>query len=245
MRNVKIIVEYDGTRYAGWQRQKSDATIQQQIEQAVCAITSVERATVHGSGRTDAGVHAIGQVANFHTESAIPIGSFPPALNTHLPEDIVVTDAAEMDAEFHARFSAVSKRYRYTIARRRHPSPVERLYTLCVPDRLDLQAMTAAAAVLVGEHDFSAFASKSAEDQNNVRQIQALDLIEEDPHLLIDVRANGFLYNMVRTIAGTLLEVGRGKVAAARVEEILSSGARAMAGPTAPAKGLCLMEVAY
>jgi tRNA pseudouridine38-40 synthase len=245
MRNIKIIVEYDGTNHAGWQRQKSHSTIQQQLEDAICAITGVSKVVVHGSGRTDAGVHAVGQVANFHTESSIATESFPPAINAHLPDDIAVIAAEEVEMTFHARKSARSKRYRYSILRRRYPSPTERLYAFSVRDEIDVEAMRRAAAHLIGEHDFSAFESKSEEDSNSVRTVTSLVIKEDGDRLDLEVRANGFLYNMVRAIVGTLLEVGRGKRAAEEVKDILQSSDRARAGATAPAKGLRLVEVNY
>jgi tRNA pseudouridine38-40 synthase len=244
-RTLKLTIAYDGTDYAGWQAQDNGPSIQVEIERAIQEVTG-ETLRIQGSGRTDAGVHAAGQTASLVTESSVPTSKFPLALSAHLPEDIAVSDALEMPEGFHARKSASGKIYRYSI----HNGPVrpvrERRYAAHVSQELDLDAMATAAASLIGKHDFSAFVTALSERKGHcVRTIRRLDVVREGNLMLLDVEGDGFLYNMVRAIAGSLLEIGRRRFPADWLGEVLESRDRKRAGPTAPARGLCLMEVLY
>ena len=249
MRNIKLTIEYDGTNYEGWQVQRhrrgERPTIQQALEQAIPRVVQ-HAVQVIGSGRTDSGVHALGQVASFFTESAIPARNLMHAINSYLQRDIAVVAAEDAPADFHARYSAKSKTYRYTILNRDARSPLLRDRAWHLRTRLEVDRMLAAAAWLVGEHDFHAFQSKGAENEGStVRTITRLDVLRRGDLIEISVSANGFLYNMVRAIAGTLVQAGMGKLQPEDVRRILDSKDRSQAGPTAPAKGLCLVEVVY
>lgn len=246
-RNIKLTLAYDGTRYAGFQRQPNGVTIQERLEDALRAVTGVsDMAIAAAAGRTDAGVHASGQVVNFQTASSIPVDRWPHAVNSHLPEDIVAWDAREVPLDFHARFGARSKRYRYTIAYTSFPSPLSRLYAYHhARPALDLPLMRRAAELLVGRHSFAAFRSTGGAARTTVRTVTQLSLAEAGPLLHIDIAADGFLYNMVRIIAGTLLEVGTGKRSLGQVSDALATGRRTLAGRTLPPHGLCLEEVLY
>ena len=243
MKTIKLTIEYDGTAYNGWQAQAGGNTIQQIVEAAIVAVTG-ETVKLHGSGRTDAGVHALGQVAHFQSDTAIPTDKLPAAINAHLPDDIAVRAAAEASDDFHARYSAVRKTYRYTIVQQPTRPVLERRFAHWVSKPLDVERMRAAAEHLRGEHDFSAFESKS-DKCSGTRTIERLDIRATAGRIEIEVTANGFLYNMVRGIVGTLLEVGRGKMEPDDVRRVLESRERSEAGPTAPACGLCLMSVEY
>ena len=246
-RNVKLTVEYDGTAYHGWQRQANATTIQEVLELAAAGILG-HPVTLHGSGRTDAGVHALGQVASFHTSSAIPAERLPHAINSALPPDIVVVRAEGVPDGFHARYSARAKTYRYSILCRPVRPAVGSRYVHWTRRELDLAAMRHAAARCVGEHDFAAFATEST-GENTVRTLTRCDIGQRPEHggqrLDLHVEANGFLYNMVRAIVGTLLDIGCGRWPPERIAELFAARDRALAGPTAPAKGLCLMRVDY
>ena len=244
MRNVKLILEYDGAHYAGWQIQPNGASIQAAVQDAIAAITGELDVKLIGSGRTDAGVHAAGQVANFKTAARIPAPDLVHAVNTKLPEGISVVAAEDVPEDFHARYSAKAKTYRYTILNRPVRSPLQRTRALWVTRPLDVEAMHAAAEHVRGEHDFAAFQSKP-NGKPSVRTVTRLGVTREGPLVFIDITADGFLYNMVRAIAGTLIEVGLGKRAAESVAQLVRSRDRAQAGPTAPAHGLCLMTVEY
>ncbi len=245
MRNIKVLVEYDGTNYHGFQRQIDDLpTIQKSLEEALGQLVK-HPVTVTGSGRTDAGVHARGQVFNFFTDCRIPAERLPLAMNSLLPGDIAAKEAQEVSPSFHAQFSARSKVYRYHIYNSRTPSAFERLYSYHVPQGLDIEKIRAAAGHLVGEHDFTAFRAAGSCARTSVRHVYRLDIEYMPPHLYITIEANGFLYNMVRIITGTLLYVGKGKLTPDEVGEFVNSGRREEAGPTAPPQGLCLMEVKY
>jgi tRNA pseudouridine38-40 synthase len=244
LRNVKLTIEYDGTAYAGWQVQPNGPSIQGAVQQAIGAITGETGVKLIGSGRTDAGVHAAGQVANFTTGSAIPAGDLVHAINTKLPDDIAVVDAADAPAEFHARYSATSKTYRYSILNRAVRSPLGRRRSHVVRKALDVAAMQAAAAHLVGEHDFAAFQSKP-DGKPSVRRITSLTVDADGDTISITVSANGFLYNMVRAIAGTLIETGVGARDPDDIPTLIASRDRSAAGPTAPPQGLCLIRVEY
>jgi tRNA pseudouridine38-40 synthase len=245
MRNIRLLLEYDGTRYHGWQRQADAATLQQTIEEALERLTGQNLALI-GSGRTDAGVHARGQVASFRLESAIPLKAFHDGLNSLLPKDIAVLEAAEVSPDFHARKSARAKTYEYRILNRPNRSPLHRHYAWWIATPLDLPAMTAAAAFLPGEHDFTAFRASGSDNKNPVRQIVAAAWREEpDGWLSFTITATGFLRGMVRSLVGTMVEVGRGKAQPKKMAELLAGGARHLAGPTAPPQGLYLVEVFY
>lgn len=245
MRNIRLLLEYDGTAYHGWQRQKNALTIQEVLETALAKLTG-EAAKVHGSGRTDAGVHARGQVANFHTAGRIPLKAFYAGLNSLLPRDLAVLDAAEVPMDFHARKSARAKTYEYRILNRRQPSPLNRRYAWVVREPLNLEAMTAAAAALPGEHDFSAFKASGGAPGHAVRQVSAASWRQGAAgRLRFSITANGFLRGMVRSLVGTMVEIGLGKRPPEDLAGLLNSGDRAGAGPTAPAQGLFLVEVLY
>jgi tRNA pseudouridine38-40 synthase len=245
VRNIRLLLEYDGTRYHGWQRQADAATIQQTIEEALECLTG-EKVALIGSGRTDAGVHALGQVANFRLNNTIPLKAFHDGLNSMLPKDIAVLSATEALPEFHARKSALSKTYEYRILNRGNRSPLQHHYAWWIAPRLDLSALTAAAAFLPGEHDFTAFRASGSDNKNPVRQV--LDAAWRDEPggwLSFTITATGFLRGMVRSLVGTMVEAGRGKAPATKLAELLRSGARHLAGPTAPPQGLYLVEVFY
>lgn len=244
-RVLKLTIAYDGTRYLGWQAQDNGPTVQVEIERAIHAVTG-ETLRVVGSGRTDAGVHARGQVASFRTKSRIPDWKLPMALNAHLPGDIGVIEAADAAPEFHARKCATGKVYRYTIYASRSRPVLERAHAAHVAYKIDVDAMREAARRLVGEHDFSAFVSDlSGLAGHCVRTVRRIEIEQDGPIVTVEVEGSGFLYNMVRAIVGTLLEVARGKHPPAWVSEVLESRERGRAGPTAPAHGLCLERVLY
>jgi len=245
MRNIRLLLEYDGTRYHGWQRQADAATIQQTIEEALERLTGQKLALI-GSGRTDAGVHARGQVANFCTVSAIPLKAFHEGLNSLLPPDIAVLAAAEAKPSFHARKSARAKTYEYRILNRPSRSPLSHHYAWWIAPPLDLAAMAAAAAALPGEHDFTAFRASGSDNINPVRRVLAAAWREAPGGwLCFTITATGFLRGMVRSLVGTMVEAGRGKAPASILADLLASGARHLAGPTAPPQGLYLVEVVY
>lgn len=242
--NIKIIIEYDGTNYHGWQRQKNAITIQQVLEEAIGSVTG-EKISLIGSGRTDAGVHAIAQVANFFTNTTIPIDRLPYAINSKLPRDITVNHASIVPPDFHARKSAIAKIYNYRIYNANFPSPLYRHYTYFYSRPLDVNAMKKAAKFFIGEHDFSAFRTTGSSIKTTVRRIEHLEILQDDKLINIRICANGFLYNMARIIAGTLLEVGAHKKKPEEVPEILRSKDRNKAGKTLAPQGLCLLKVIY
>lgn len=241
---IKLVIEYDGTAYSGWQRQDKEISVQQVIEDALLSLTG-EKTVLHSAGRTDAGVHALGQAAHFDTQSRIPADKFSFALNTILPPDVRIRDSGEAGAEFHARFSAKCKHYRYVIQNSPHASAIERDHSMHVPLPLDTDKMRRAAAHLVGEHDFSAFTSMQLRVRSAVRTVYGIEITRENSFVRIDVTGNGFLYNMVRIIAGTLIYVGIGKLEPEDVAVILESRDRRKAGITAKPQGLFLVEVRY
>lgn len=244
MRNLRLDLCYDGTRYRGWQRiPGTDNTIQGKLEQTLSRILD-EPVEVSGSGRTDAGVHALGQVASFHCESSMPADQILEQVRRYLPEDIGIYSCKEASARFHARLNAKQKTYRYRIWNSREPCVFRRRYVAVFPEALDTDAMQRAGAQLVGEHDFSAFCTRARQKKSTVRCVTALSVTRAGNEIHITVTADGFLYNMMRIIAGTLIEAGRGE---RRPEDIpaLFSGERSEAGFLAPAQGLCLMEVEY
>ena len=244
MRNLRLDICYDGTRYRGWQRLPGkDDTIQGKIETTLSRILG-EHIEISGSGRTDAGVHALGQVANFHCESTMPAEEILNQLRRYLPEDIGIYSCREVSPRFHARLNAKEKTYRYRIWNSTRPNVFDRRFVTVIPEALDLDAMTETAAWFPGEHDFSAFCGNAKMKKSTVRFIRSLDVKRVGEEIQITVTGNGFLHNMVRIIVGTLIEAGRGERQSESVAELFG-GKRADAGFLAPAQGLCLMEVEY
>lgn len=243
--NFKIIIEYDGTGYHGWQRQKQDRTIQQEIERALWSMTA-RQVTLYGSGRTDAGVHALGQVANFLCQTDLSPAVFQKGLNSLLPDDIVIKDCRLVDESFHARYDVLSKIYHYRILNRQLPAAIGRHYAWHVRRKLDTAAMRWAISDIIGTHDFKAFEGAGSPRSHTTRTVMAAELIEgSDGSILFKIEADGFLRYMVRNIVGTLVSVGLGKITPAAFKGILESKNRGNAGATAPAHGLFLMEVKY
>lgn len=244
MRNIKLTIQYDGTRYAGWQSQKNARSIQDVIQDAIRKITG-KRANLIGSGRTDAGVHAEAQVANFKTRSRIPLKNLQMALNTTLPDDIVVSKIEEVSLRFNAQHDAKSKLYRYIIVNNDYVNPLIRRYAAKCYYGIDIGLMKKAARLLEGRHDFTSFKTVDGEERNAIRAIKYIKIEKFKDVVYIEMEGDGFLYNMVRSIVGTLVEVGRGKFSVERVKEILKKKDRRYSGPTMPAKGLCLIKVKY
>lgn len=245
MRNIRFVLQYEGTRYQGWQKQESMAnTIQSKLE-AVLSKMCGGKIEVKGSGRTDAGVHAYGQVANFQTESAMSLTEMMEYLNRYLPEDIAVISIEEAPLRFHSRLNAKEKIYRYRVLNSGIPHVFDRKYTFCVPEPLNLEAMKEAASHLVGTHDFKAFTSTKKGKKSTVRTIEEILIERSGDEVVLTYRGNGFLYHMVRILTGTLLEVGQGIRRAEEMQEILKSKERQNAGPLVPAQGLALMQVIY
>ncbi len=249
MRNLKITLEYDGAHYSGWQvqtRQKSQKTIQEVLEKTLQKILQ-EKIRLFGSGRTDAGVHALAQVANFKTDSKILPEKLQYALNGLLPDDISVKKIEEVNLDFHSCLSAKSKVYRYTILNQPYPSALLRNATYFYRYPLDLSLMRQETHCLLGRHNFGAFCASGSSVKDTIRTIKRLSI--KKSHQLgliyIEIEADGFLYNMVRNIVGTLIEIGRGRFPKGSLKMILLSKNRKLAGPTAQAKGLCLLEVKY
>ena len=244
MKRVKLVVAYDGTNYHGWQVQDNGITIEEVLNRTISELVQ-EDIKVIGASRTDAGVHACGNVAVFDTESRIPGDKFSFALNQRLPEDIRIQESCEVDADFHPRYADTVKTYEYNILNRRFELPSKRLYAAFCYYPMDIERMNQAAAYLVGEHDFKSFCSAGAQVQTTVRTIYAVNVTKDDDMVHIRVTGNGFLYNMVRIIAGTLMQVGTGLMEPEQVKEILEARDRSKAGPTAVAKGLTLVEIRY
>jgi tRNA pseudouridine38-40 synthase len=248
MRYLKLTVAYEGTRYVGWQIQPNGPSIQEHLQKAWLAVTG-ESLVMTGAGRTDSGVHAVGQVASLATEQALAVAAVPGALNANLPETIVVREAEEMSYDFHAIRDAVAKTYRYTIqlGRRRSPFLLDRSWY--VPRTLDLDLMSRAGQLFVGRQDFASLQSAGAPRRSTVRTILNLECQSMDqdgfPLWQVFVTGDGFLYNMVRNLVGTLMLVGRKKIGVADIPTILAAKDRTIAGPTAPAAGLTLMNVVY
>lgn len=244
MRNVRIRVAYDGSRFFGWQRQDGFPSVQQALEDALLALTG-DAVVVHGAGRTDTGVHARGQVAHFHVDTRLTDDRLRHALNAHVDEGVVVERAETCRDDFHARFDARSKRYAYVVATSRFRPPIGRAHAHWVSWPLDLEPMRAAASILRGQHDFKAFGNTGSPRATTVRTLHHLRIVARRRGFAIVAQADGFLYNMVRNLVGTLLDVGRGKLAPTDVERALATGDRDAAGPTAPACGLYLLSVRY
>lgn len=246
LRNIRLVLAYDGTDFHGWQTQPGVRTVQEVVEQAARRVIR-HRVVLNGSGRTDAGVHARGQVANFETTCDIPCENLHRAIGSRLPKDVSLLHTSEAPLDFRATSDAISKLYRYTI--HNEPGrPVEKhrqryVYHFWHP--LDVASMREAARHLVGEHDFAAFATRGSERETTVRRILRLEIARQFDEIRFDVEGTGFLYNQVRNMVGTLVEVGRGHWTPSHVAEILAGRDRTKAGPTAPARGLCLQWVRY
>jgi len=242
--NYKITIAYDGSRFNGWQAQKaSENTIQAVIEKAIAEIVG-EKVEINGSGRTDAGVHAMGQAANFKTAKRIDKDSFLKEINGKLPSSIAVKSIKEAEERFHARLNAKGKTYEYTIWKAPYNNAFGKRFAFeCAG--LDCERMKKAAALLVGTHDFLGFSSLKKSKKSTVRTIFSIDIKEDDETVKISYTGNGFLYNMVRIMTGTLIETGEGKREAESIADVLDKKDRALAGFTAPAQGLCLMDVFY
>ena len=244
MRNLRLDICYDGSRYRGWQRLSgTDNTIQGKIETALSRILG-EPIEISGSGRTDAGVHARGQVANFHCENTMPPQEILLNLRRYLPEDIGIYSCKEVSPRFHARLNAKEKTYQYRIWNSENPCVFDRKFVAVFPEKLDLDAMANAASNLCGEHDFSAFCGNTKFKKTTVRFVRSAEIIPCGDEIRILVTGNGFLHSMVRIMVGTLIEVGRGQRSAESIRELFG-GKRAEAGFLAPAQGLCLQEVFY
>ena len=244
MRRIRTIIAYDGTDYVGWQTQPNGVAVQEVIEGAIREVTG-EKVSLQGSGRTDSGVHARAQVAHFDTEARMAADKFAIALNTHLPADIRVLYSEEVSPDFHARFSAKEKQYRYFVQTGPHADVFARKYALHAYMPLDLGLMNEAAALSVGTHDFSAFMSTGREVESAVRTLSLSRWEQQGKFLVYTVQGNGFLYNMVRILVGTMLGMGSGRIPRDSMEKALANLSRKDAGPTAPAHGLVLWRVKY
>ncbi len=244
MKNIKLILEYDGTGFAGWQFQPDQRTLQGELEAAVKKISG-EDLRVTASGRTDAGVHALGQVVNFKTAAEMDAKAWLGALNHFLPVEMRALEASEEPEEFSARYSAKGKQYGYIVLNRYIPSPLKRNYSWHVPMPLDIEAMKEGAAHLLGEHDFTSFRAVHCDAVNPVRTLRLLEIQLDGNRVFFSLEASGFLRHMVRTVVGTLVEVGKGRFAPADVKEMLEARDRTKAGPTAPGQGLYLVNVEY
>lgn len=244
MRRIKMIIEYDGSNYHGFQIQQNAHTIQAEIEESIYKLTG-EKVTIVSAGRTDAGVHALGQVIAFNTMSSIPADKWRFALNSFLPQDIQVIDSREVEPDFHPRFDAISKHYSYVIYRKKSGRVFYRKYALCNDEILNIEAMKEAGRMIEGKHNFKSFCASGSSAKTFQRSVKYCCLHETDSCLRMEIEANGFLYNMVRIIMGTLLEVGRGNFTPEYVQDIIAAEDRSLAGPTVAPQGLYMVEVNY
>ena len=244
MKRVMLVIAYDGTNYCGWQTQKNGTGVEEVINRTLSELTG-EDIKVIGASRTDAGVHAYGNVAVFDTDSRIPGDKFLYALNRFLPDDIVIQDSKEVPDDFHPRHVYCKKTYEYRILNRRVPLPTKRLYSHFLYYDMDIEKMRKAAEILVGTHDFKSFCSVNTQVKDTVRTIYNIEVIRENEDIIIRVYGNGFLYNMVRIIVGTLINVGTGLTEPEEVKEMLGAKDRQASGPTAPAMGLTLVKIEY
>ncbi|MGI6018755.1 MAG: tRNA pseudouridine(38-40) synthase TruA [Marvinbryantia sp.] len=244
MKRVKLTVAYDGTNYCGWQVQPNGITIEEVLNQHLSELLR-EPIRVIGASRTDAGVHALGNVAVFDTSARMPAEKISFALNTRLPQDIRIQESKEVASDFHPRFCNTIKTYEYKILNRRFADPTKRLYSLFYYIPLDVGQMQQAADYLVGKHDFKSLCTHKAEVENTVRTIYAVEIWRENDMITVRIRGNGFLYNMVRIIVGTLLRVGSGYYAPDYMKELLEAKDRQAAGETAPPQGLTLVKIEY
>ena len=244
MRRIKLIVAYDGTEYSGWQIQPEAQTIEMCLDKAIHELTG-ENVHVTGASRTDAGVHAYGNVAVFDTESTIPGDRFTFALNRFLPDSIVIQDSWEVSVDFHPRHCNTRKTYEYRILNTAVPLPQKRNFTWHVTGSIDIDKMREAAAYIVGEHDFKSFCCVRTQAESTVRTIYSLEVLQEGSEIIIRIKGNGFLYNMVRIITGTLIQVGKGRFKPEYVKQMLEAKDRTVAGQTAPPQGLTLVGIEY
>lgn len=244
MQRIKLVVAYDGTNYCGWQIQPNGVTIEGVLNEKLTQLLH-ENIQVIGASRTDSGVHALGNVAVFDTNSRIPGEKMKYALNQRLPEDIRIQESEEVAQDFHPRYCSSQKTYQYRILNRSMELPTQRLYSHHTYRNLDVEAMQAAALYMIGEHDFKCFCSAGSQVKETIRTIYTLSVTKDEDLIKIQITGSGFLYNMVRIIAGTLMEVGIGIKQPNDINSIIESKDRAMAGPTAPAKGLHLLKIKY
>lgn len=244
MKRVGLVVAYDGTNYCGWQVQPNGITVQSELNRCLSDLLGRKTETI-GASRTDAGVHALGNIAVFDTDSRIPGEKFSYALNQRLPEDIRIQLSEEVEADFHPRFCDSEKTYEYCILNRRFPMPTERLYSYFYYYPLDLEAMREAGEYLVGTYDFASFCGCGAQVKTTVRTVTGVQIKKEDDKVKIRIQGRGFLYNMVRIITGTLIEIGAGKYPPEQMKKILEAKDRGAAGPTAPACGLTLIGIKF
>ena len=244
MRNIKLKIEYDGKDFNGWQKQPTKLNIQGEIERAIKDITG-EEVDLIASGRTDAGVHALGQVANFKTNSNIPVEKFPIAINTKLKRSIRILEAQEVDERFHSRYNCKKKTYRYVINNSENGTAIYRNLEYNFSQKLNVEKMNEAAKYFLGEHDFRGFKASGTSSKSSVRTIYEANVYQEGSRIFIELTGNGFLYNMVRIISGTLIEVGLEKIRPENIKDIIESGDRERAGKTLPPQGLYLVNVEY
>ena len=245
MRNIKLVIEYDGREFNGWQKQPNKLNIQGEIEKAIERITN-EKVDLTASGRTDAGVHALGQVANFKTNASIPIEKIPIALNTNLKKAILIKSAEEVEERFHSRLNCKRKTYRYIINNSKYGTAIYRNLETHIPMKLDINKMQEAVKYFEGEHDFKAFKASGTSSKSSIRTIYKAEVIDAgNERIYIELTGNGFLYNMVRIISGTLVDVGLGKIQPKDIQEIIKLEKRENAGKTLPPQGLYLLKVEY
>ena len=245
MPKYKILIEYDGSNFVGWQKQENGNSIQESIETAIMKITS-EKVTVFGAGRTDAGVHAKGQVAHFVTSNEITLDTIRDGLNQHLRNfSIAILKAEKVKEDFHARFSAIRRHYQYLLINRRSPLTFKKKYAWSVYKELEIDKMKIAANYFIGKYDFNSFRSIDCQSSSSIKTINSCKVDQINEEIIIDVSAKSFLHSQVRIMVGTLVEVGKGKIKPDDIKKILESKDRAKAGPTAPAHGLYLIKVEY
>lgn len=244
MKNIKIIIEYDGTNFKGWQKQPNIRTVQGELEKTISEVTK-EEVQIFGSGRTDRGVHANGQVANFKTTSSIPADKFRLVINSRLVNDIVIKESCEVEESFHSRYNAIGKEYKFLIYNNEIKSSLLRNYTYHVPYKLNFEKMKIASKSFIGEHDFKSFMASGSSAKTSVRRIDKLDINKTNDIIEVKIKGNGFLYNMVRIIVGTLIEIGCGKIKEKEILSIINSKQRQNAGHTAMPQGLYLEKVFY
>lgn len=244
MKNIRLTIEYDGKDFNGWQKQPNKLNIQGEIERAIEEITG-EKVDLIASGRTDAGVHALAQMANFKTNSNLPVEKYPIALNTKLKKSIRIQKAEEVEEDFHSRYHCKQKTYRYVINNSEQGSSIYRNLEYFVPNKLNVEKMQEAVKYFEGEHDFKAFKASGTSSKSSVRIIYKAKIEKQGDRIIIELTGNGFLYNMVRIIAGTLVDVGLGKIGPDEIPEIIENGERSRAGKTLPPQGLYLVKVEY
>lgn len=244
MRNIKLTIQYDGTNYSGWQSQRNSLAVQDVIEKAIKKVTG-ERLRITGAGRTDANVHAAGQVASFRTRTSLPLIKIKKGINKNLPQDVVIIRTTEVSDDFHSQFDAKTKLYRYKFYTDKPVSPFLRNFVVPVIYELDIDLMRMEAKDLLGRHDFIAFQGSNSPRKDTVRSVRRISIKKRGKIVEFDIEGDGFLYNMVRTIVGTLIDIGRGRFGKGTIKRILTTRDRRLVGWNAPAKGLCLIKVTY